>query len=115
MIQVITERFIHTNILAHQSVRRAGNQGRSYPLLSLCLGSFILVCFFMLLWIRIYILETGYQISRAHEQQGILIQENRALRVERAALSTSSRIEKIARGDRGMVTPKHKQIIVLEW
>ncbi len=114
MINVVTEQFIHTNILARQRVTRKMSQEQSYPLLSISLGMVILVCFFFL-WVRICIIQTGYQISRAHEHQGQLIQENNALRVERAALMTTSRIETIARNELGMINPKSKQIIVLEW
>lgn len=114
MIDAISEQFIHTNILAQQRVTRKINKGQSYPLLSLSLGMVILVCFFFL-WVRICIIQTGYQISHAHEQQGLLVQENNALRVERAALMATSRIESIARNDLGMINPKSKQVIVLEW
>jgi cell division protein FtsL len=49
------------------------------------------------------------------EEQARMKQENNALRVERSALMSTARIEKIARGELGMVTPQAKQIIVLEW
>jgi cell division protein FtsL len=75
----------------------------------------VIVCFFAFLWIRVDILQTGYQISRSLEEQERMKQENNALRVERSALMTTARIEKIARGELGMVTPQAKQIIVLEW
>jgi cell division protein FtsL len=114
MIDVVTEQFIHTNILAQQRITRKMSREQSFPLLSISLGMVILVCFFFL-WVRICIIQTGYQISRAHEHQGQLIQQNNALRVERAALMATSRIETIARNELGMINPKSKQIIVLEW
>jgi cell division protein FtsL len=115
MIQVISERFIHTNILAQQRVEEKENHRWVQALTIGCLVTFVIGCFFAFLWIRINILQTGYQISRSLEEQGRMKQENNALRVERSALMTTARIEKIARGELGMVTPQAKQVIVLEW
>ena len=115
MIQVISERFIHTNILAQQRVEGKANHRWFLALTIGCLITFVIVCFFAFLWIRVNILQTGYQISRSLEEQERMSQENNALRVERSALMTTARIEKIARGELGMVTPQAKQVIVLEW
>jgi len=115
MIHVISERFIHTNILAQQRVEEKTNHRWLHALTIGCLIAFVIVCFFAFLWIRVDILQTGYQISRSLEEQERMKQENNALRVERSALMTTARIEKIARGELGMVTPQAKQIIVLEW
>jgi cell division protein FtsL len=115
MIQVISERFIHTNILAQQRIDEKTSHGRYHAYIAGCLSMFVIVCFFAFLWIRVGILQTGYQISRSLQEQESLKQENNALRVERSALMTTARIEKIARGELGMVTPHAKQIIVLEW
>ncbi len=115
MIQVISERFIHTNILAQQRVEEKANRRLLHTLIAGSLLTFVIVCFFAFLWIRVNILQTGYQISRSLEEQERMKQENNALRVERSALMTTARIEKIARGELGMVTPQAKQVIVLEW
>ena len=115
MIQVISERFIHTNILAQQRVEEKANHQWLHALTVGCLIAFVIGCFFAFLWIRVNILQTGYQISRSLEEQERMKQENNALRVERSALMTASRIENIARNELGMVTPKAKQVIVLEW
>jgi cell division protein FtsL len=115
MIQVISERFIHTNILAQQRIEEKTNRRWLSALTIGCLITFVIVCFFTFLWIRVTILQTGYQISRSLEEQARMKQENNALRVERSALMTTARIEKIARGELGMVTPQAKQVIILEW
>jgi cell division protein FtsL len=75
----------------------------------------ILFCFFIFLWARLYVLDIGYQISRTAAMQENLIQTNKKLKIERAALRRSSRIESIARKKLGMVTPQSKQIVVLQW
>jgi len=115
MIEVLTERFIHTNILARQSVKEKAPESRAFGVIAIGLGIAVVLSFFLFLWIRICIIQTGYQISGARVQQERLTQENDALRVERSVLMTASRIENIARNELGMVTPKTKQVIVLEW
>jgi cell division protein FtsL len=115
MIQVISERFIHTNILAQQRIAEKTHHRWLHALTIGCLITFVIGCFFAFLWIRVNILQTGYQISRSLAEQERMKQENNALRVERSALMSAARIEKIARGELGMVTPQAKQVIVLEW
>jgi len=117
MISVSTaaERFIHTNFLARQNVRRSTNNSRRIPFFVICIGLLTMVCFIIFLWVRIYILETGYQISSALENNERLLQENRNLRIERASLSAPSRIEDIARNKLGMVIPDNSQVVILKW
>ena len=79
------------------------------------MGLLVLVSFFSFLWVRIYVLEVGYQISHTLEQHEKLFQENRKLRIERASLSDPSRIEEIAKKNLGMVEPNNRQVVVLKW
>lgn len=115
MIHVISERFIHTNILAHQHVTDKAQYRWLILLIAGCLAIGVVGGFFLYLSVRVEILQTGYQISEALAEKERLTQDNNALRVERSALMTTARIEKIARGELGMITPHTKQIIVLEW
>ena len=117
MISVGTaaERFIHTNFLARQNVRRSTNGSRKLSFFMICMGLLTMVCFFIFLWVRIYILEIGYQISSTLENHERLFQENRNLRIERASLSAPARIEDIARNKLGMVIPDNTQVVILKW
>ncbi len=87
----------------------------------ICMCAVIMLAFFIFLWVRIYSLEIGYRISDDHKVHEELVQENKKLKVERAALKSSSRLETIARqpaghdpaqkntgGDRAMVKMKSR-------
>jgi cell division protein FtsL len=109
------ERFIHTNVLARQSIQReeGGSKRNSLCLIAMLLT--IMLCFFIFLWVRIYILETGYRISSTLKQHERLLQENRELRIERASLRSPSRIENIAKSKLGMVEPDNSQVVIIPW
>jgi cell division protein FtsL len=54
---------------------------------------------------------TAVQLSREKER---LIEENRKLRLEKAALENLHRVETIARRDLGLVTPAPDKLVVVE-
>lgn len=114
-ISVAAERFIHTNFLARQKVRRSTREARKVSLFIIFMGLSVMTGFFVFLWIRIYTMEIGYQISDALKSHEMLLQENRKLRIERASLSAPSRIEKFARNKLGMRLPDNGQVVILKW
>ena len=114
-ISTAAERFINTNFLARQKVRGSTSDSRKLFFFMVCMGLLTMMCFFIFLWARIYILEVGYQISGALENNGRLLQENRNLRTERASLRAPTRIEKIARNKLGMIIPDNTQVFTLKW
>jgi len=108
-------RFIHTNFLAPQKVKRNPGDARKRSLFITSVGFGIMLCLFVFLWVRIYIVEIGYNVSHVLKKQEMLLQENRKLRLERARLCCPSRIEDIARNSLGMVSPKNDQIVIVRW
>jgi cell division protein FtsL len=106
-------KFIHTNFLARQQVRRNNSNARKVSFFVICMGILTMLCFFIFLWVRIYVLEIGYQLSSVHENHERLRQENGKLIIERASLRAPSRIEDIARNKLGMVVPDSSQVVVL--
>ncbi len=109
------ERFIHTNFLARQQVRRKSRKKKPLPLSFICMGVTLLLCAFAFLWVRIYVLELGYRISAAHDTHNRLLQENGSLKIKHASLSAPSRIERIAVSTLDMKTPEQNQVITLSW
>jgi cell division protein FtsL len=109
------EKFIHTNVLARQHVRRRTDVSRKDLACIICMGAVIMMAFFMFIWVRIYSLEIGYRISDLHKVQEELVQENKKLKVERAALRSSSRIEMIAVNRLGMIVPRKSQVVSVPW
>ncbi|MCP4714701.1 MAG: cell division protein FtsL [Deltaproteobacteria bacterium] len=114
-LNTTAEKFIHTNFLARQKVARAPGEIRRVPLGIISMGIITMSCFFLFLWVRLYVLEIGYQMSSALETREHLLQDNRQLRIERASLSAPSRIEDIARNKLGMIIPDNRHIVVLPW
>ncbi len=112
---VSAEKFIHTNVLARQRVRREGDVSRREMACLVCMSLLIMLAFFMFLWVRIYSLELGYRISDDHRLSEELIQENRKLKVERASLKSSPRLEAIAINQLGMSVPRPDQVVIIPW
>lgn len=65
-------------------------------------------------WTRVVTLRLGYQISQASEVHHRLLEENRGLRIESAALRAPARLEKLAAERFGLAPPRPEQIIRLE-
>lgn len=109
------ERFIHTNFLARQRIRRDSDSAARDSIYLICMALLVLAAFFFALWIRIYFLEVGYRISDAYRTHEALVQENKKLKLERAALRAPSRIERIATAKLGMTLPRPDQTVTLPW
>lgn len=108
-------KFIHTNFLARQQIKGDAKKARKNSFLMITMGVILMISFFMFVWTRICVLNTGYSISEALKAQESYLQENRKLKIERASLTSPSRIEKVARARLGMVTPKNNQVVILKW
>jgi cell division protein FtsL len=64
-------------------------------------------------WSRIQVIQIGYQISNALEEERALTETNKKLRVEIATLKSYTRIEKFAVEELRMAKPKPEQVIVI--
>jgi len=113
-ISIAAERFIHTNVLSRQNVKTTTNEKQKVSFLIITMGLLLMMSFFFFLWVRICIIETGYQLSTVHKKQEMLLQENRKLKIERTSLRVPDRIEAIARKKLGMSQPGNNQMIILE-
>lgn len=111
----VAERFIHTNFLARQRIKRDTDEPARDTLYMACMALLILTAFFVALWVRIYFLEVGYRISSAHRTHEELVQDNKKLKLERAALRSPSRIERIVTAKLGMREPRPEQMVTLPW
>jgi cell division protein FtsL len=64
-------------------------------------------------WLRLQVVNLGYELSAAREMQTRLEQEGRELAVELAMLKDRSRLEELARRRLGMTDPKKGQVVEL--
>jgi cell division protein FtsL len=65
-------------------------------------------------WPSLEIRQTALAREQMSKQRERLLEENRKLRLEKAALEDLHRIETIARRDLGLVTPPPEKVVVVE-
>jgi len=65
-------------------------------------------------WSNYQAVQTGYVISRLHQEQVRMMDLNRKLKVELANLTSLDRLERLAKNEMGLVTPRPDQIQVIE-
>jgi len=63
---------------------------------------------------RTYVMKLGYEIEVLKKEQKNLEQINKSLLIERAALTSTERIEKIATSFIGMKNPDNSQIVLVK-
>jgi cell division protein FtsL len=71
----------------------------------------VLVVALALVWVRLQVVHTGYDLSAARQLERRLEQEQRELQIEIATLTSPRRLEEIARGRLGMGPPAPGQIV----
>lgn len=67
----------------------------------------------VIVWSRLAVVNTGYEISRANAARSGLIEKNKRLTLELMALKSPERIERIASGKLGLVYPHGEQIVIV--
>lgn len=66
---------------------------------------------FAAIWTNLETFRLGYQIERLQKQKETLVERQRQLEMERARISSLSRVEGVARERLGLVTPARGQVI----
>jgi cell division protein FtsL len=64
-------------------------------------------------WLRLQVVQMGYELSTASKLQNQLEQEQRELKVELATLMSPDRLEALARRRLGLAPPEKGQVIIL--
>ena len=72
-----------------------------------------LACSLVYVWAHHQIVSLGYQISKAGQEEQTLLQENKKIRLELAALKTPGRIESMALNELGFINPQKEQLIIV--
>lgn len=81
---------------------------------SLLLGSLVLFGVLCYVWQPIQVVRLGYQVEGLAGERADLIRQQKELRLEVARLKSLRRVEEIARGQLGLISPKPGQVIVFE-
>lgn len=66
------------------------------------------------LWSRLEVVSLGYEIAKASDERGGLMDDNRRLKLEILSLKSPQRIETIAIDRLDLVYPKGEQVIIVK-
>jgi cell division protein FtsL len=80
---------------------------------ALVAGTLLVALCLVQVWLRLQVMNLGYELSAARQMQLRLTHEQRELEVELATLRSPRRIAEIARERLGMTEPRRGQVIVL--
>ena len=81
---------------------------------ALVLVAVLVVGLVLYAWPHLQVRQTSVQTERMNREKEKLIEQNRQLRLERAALQNLRRVETIATRQRGMSSPPPERLIVVE-
>ena len=70
-------------------------------------------CCLFYVWSHHQMISLGYETSQASREEQELVEKNKKLRLELAALKSPSRIERIALQELGLVIPQKEQLIIV--
>lgn len=111
-----------TRSLGHRDDRILWKETKTRPLKSVPKGGFFFLVFLLgcmvgaglfYVWVRIEVIELGYEISKALKEEGLLLEANKKLRLEIAELKSYGRIERIAVEELRMSKPTAEQVVVI--
>ena len=82
--------------------------------LALSIAIIVITFAVTIVWIKHQQVQAGYDISQLHRQRNQLMDLNRNLNVELANLTSLDRLERLAKQELGLVTPRPDQVQVVE-
>jgi cell division protein FtsL len=82
-------------------------------LVALALAFLLVACSLFYVWAHHQIVTLGYEISQAQEKEQELLNTNKRLRLELAALKSPSRIESKALKEFGFVKAEKEQLVIV--
>ena len=77
------------------------------------LGAVLVLLCLVQVWLRLQVVDVGYQLSAARKLSQRLDHENRQLRAELSTLQDAAALADAARGKLGLVEPQKGQVIEL--
>jgi cell division protein FtsL len=80
---------------------------------TVALGLLVLAAALLYVWQHTTVVRLGYEVERLRERQGVLVQENKGLKLEMGQLRSLKRVEEIARNRLGLVTSKPGQVVLI--
>jgi cell division protein FtsL len=69
---------------------------------------------FAAIWANLETVRLGYQLAQVAKQKEAQLERNRQLRTERAQATSLARVDAIARGKLGLVSPAPEQLLLIQ-
>ncbi len=91
----------------------AREMDRSLVFVTLVVAAVFLVCALFSVWAHHQVLALGYEISKANQEEQELLQDNKRLRLDVAALRSPGRIDGTALKNLGFANPQKDQLIIV--
>jgi len=98
---------------AQEAVSPAKGVNRNLVFVALVVALVFIACSLFYVWAHHQVISLGYEISKASQEEQLLDQENKKLRLELAALKSPSRIESMALKELGFRNPQKEQLIIV--
>lgn len=98
---------------APEAFSSAKGVNRNLVFVALVVAVVFIVCSLFYVWAHHQVISLGYEISKASQDEQLLLQENKKLRLELAALKSPSRIESLALKELGFRNPQKEQLIIV--
>lgn len=102
----------HTHPVREASTSARGVD-RSLVLVTLVVAVVFIGCALFSVWAHHQVISLGYEISKANQEEQELLQMNKKLRLEVAALKSPNRIQGTAMRDLGFANPQKDQLIIV--
>jgi cell division protein FtsL len=110
-IEVHFEKRIINNV---NVIREPDTRNQREYLLLVLLGAFFIFGLLFYGWQHYQYLQYGYRMAAAEARKEQLTEMKKQLRLERASLRIPQRIDSIARGELGMVSPAPGQVVIFQ-
>lgn len=112
MAQVISKRIaVSSGGREQEAASLAKGVNRNLAFATLVVAIVFIGCSLFYVWAHHQVISLGYTISQASREGQHLLQENKKLRLELAALKSPSQIEEKALKELGFVNPQKDQLI----
>ena len=114
MRSVVIRTVDHAELVGEESLlSRLNLKNLDFALVALLIFLLATSAFVFHVWSRLYVFRTGYEIYQQEKSKQELLEENRILTMEVASLKSPARLEKIARRELGLRSPRPEQVVMI--
>jgi cell division protein FtsL len=112
-IAVLTPGRVQAGETSFPAGSRVKEVNRNLIFVALVVALVFIGCSLFYVWSHHQIIALGYETSQFTQEEQELLQANKKLRLELAALKSPGRIERMALQELGLVSPQREQLIIV--